>query len=233
MALVINSPGGSPVQSNLITQLIDSLATKTKIPVMSFAEDVAASGGYWLLCAGQEVYCDPSSIIGSIGVVNGSFGLHALMERIGVERRLLTAGESKARLDPFLPQRADDVAKMEKSLSAIHDVFKEHVRGKRKDKINGNEGKVFSGDFFIGSEGLKLGLVDKIGSLHQVAKEKFGDDVVIRDVSPRPRFPFLPPWIGGGGAGGVSMSACLMDEALTAVEARVEERLWRARVGLE
>lgn len=188
---------------------------------------------YRLLCAGQEVYCDPSSIVGSIGVVSGGFGLHALMDRIGVERRLLTAGQSKARLDPFLPQQKEDVTKMENSLAAIHAVFKEHVRSKRGGKIEGKEEQIFSGDFFVGRESLELGLVDNIGSLLSVSKEKFGDEVAIKDITPRPRFPFLPPWMGGGGAGGVSMSASLMDEALTAAEDRVMEKLWRARVGLE
>jgi ClpP class serine protease len=189
------------------------------------------------LCAGQEVYCDQASIVGSIGVVSGSFGVHDLIERYGVERRVLSAGKHKVRLDPFLPQNPDDVVKMEKALSTIHDVFKAHVRSKRGDKIEkGKEDTVFSGDFWVGKEAVDLGLVDQIGNLHAVAKEKFGEQVVVRDIMPKPRFPFPLPWLGDGAAassGRASFAAGVMDDALTVVEERLEERVWRSRVGLE
>ncbi len=189
-----------------------------------------------LLCAGQEIYSDQASIIGSIGVVSGSFGVHNLMERFGVERRVLSAGKHKVRLDPFLPPNPDDIAKMNHALASIHDVFKAHVRSKRGAKIEGKEDTVFSGDFWGGTEALDLGLVDKIGSLHAVSREKFGEQVVIRDIMPRSRFPFPLPWLGGGAAassGHASFAAGVVDEAMTALEDRLEERMWRSRVGLE
>ncbi len=240
VALVVNSPGGSPVQSNLIGQLIEDLRAKHKVPVISFAEDVAASGGYWLLCGGEEIFADKASIVGSIGVVSGGFGVHELAKKWGVERRLHTAGVSKARLDPFLPARPEDVAHLQETLGEIHEVFKAHVTSRRGSKIAPeNKEVVFSGDFFTGQKGVELGLVDGIGSLHQVAKEKFGDKVKVNLINARPRFPLFP-WMGASlsssalapGAAGSSLAAHVTDHMLAAVEERLEERLWRARLGL-
>jgi ClpP class serine protease len=133
----------------------------------------------------------------------------------------------------FLPQKPEDVAKMKQALASIHEVFKQHVRSKRGEKVQGNEDAIFSGDFFVGRDAIALGLVDKLGSLDAVAKEKFGKDVAVRFIQPRSRFPFLPPWLGGGGAGASSFAACVVDEVLVAVEDRVEERILRGRVGME
>lgn len=240
VALVVNSPGGSPTQSNLIGQLIDDLATKYKVPVLSFAEDVAASGGYWLLTAGQEIYADPASIVGSIGVVSGQFGLHQFIEKHGIERRLYTAGTKKARLDMFSKADPADVAYLTETLHEIHVVFKDHVKSKRGEKIKKeHEERVFSGDFFTGAKGVELGLVDGIGSLRRVAISKFGENVKINHLNARPRFALFP-WtassIGAGtGAGGGSdgsLASYVLDEMLETVESRVEERFWRSRVGL-
>lgn len=161
-------------------------------------------------------------------------GLHKLIERYGVERRTQTAGVHKLRLDPFLPQAPADVEKLKDTLERIHEVFKAHVRQKRGAKIEGKEDVVFSGDFFVGRDAVEKGLVDAIGNLHSVAKQKFGPGVVVRDLKPRPPFPFLPSWLGGGGSsgGGGSLSADVVAHVADELEARVEERLWRARVGL-
>ncbi|EWM29816.1 family s49 [Nannochloropsis gaditana] len=198
-----------------------------------FPQDVAASGGYWLLAAGQEVYADKASIVGSVGVVSGGFGLHKLLEHHGIERRLHTAGTSKARLDPFLPARAEDVAYLRDTLAEIHEVFKAHVRARRGAKISGHESTIFSGDFFTGARGVELGLVDAIGSLQSVSKEKLGEKVRINYLNARPRFPFLPGLGTGTGDGSrMSWSAHLADAILESAEERIEERLWRSRVGL-
>ncbi len=180
VALSINSPGGSPVQSALIAERIRALSTEKKVPVFTFCEDVAASGGYWLAASGDEIYADPSSIIGSIGVVSGGFGFTGLIEKIGVERRLHTSGDQKAILDPFSPEKPADVKFLKALQSEIHENFKAMVRDRRGDKLKGAEKKLFSGAFWTGTTAVELGLIDGLGDMHSILKEKFGDKVVLK-----------------------------------------------------
>jgi signal peptide peptidase SppA len=177
VALAINSPGGSPVQSALLYRRIRQLAEERKVPVFAFAEDVAASGGYWLALAGDEIYAEESSLLGSIGVVSSGFGVHRLIERFGIERRLHTAGENKALLDPFLPEDPADVARLAALQQDIHGSFKEHVRRRRLGKIDAADESLFSGEVLTGRMALARGLIDGIGDLRSVMRARFGDKV--------------------------------------------------------
>src|SRR5215217_3518280 len=165
VALVINSPGGSPVQSRQIYLRIRQLAAEKKLPVFVFVEDVAASGGYMIACAGDEIFVDPSSIVGSIGVVGGTFGFQELIKKIGVERRLYTAGEHKAMLDPFLPEDADDVARLKSLQREIHAIFIALVKESRGTKLKGDDDALFTGEYWAGEPSVSLGLADGIGDL--------------------------------------------------------------------
>jgi serine protease SohB len=165
VALSINSPGGSPAQSHLIFRRIRELAEEKQRRVIAFVEDAAASGGYMIACAADEIIADPNSIVGSIGVVGGSFGFDKLIAKIGIERRLYTSGEHKATLDPFLPENPDDVARLKTLQREIHDDFIALVRSRRGDKLNGPENELFSGEYWTGRRALGLGLVDAIGDL--------------------------------------------------------------------
>jgi signal peptide peptidase SppA len=179
VALLINSPGGSPVQSHLIYLRIRALAAEHKLPVIAFAEDVAASGGYMLACAADEIICDPSSILGSIGVVGGTFGFPKLMERIGVERRLYTSGERKATLDPFLPENPEDVERLKSVQRGIHEDFIALVKQSRGARLTGPENDLFSGEYWAGRKAIELGLADGIGDLRSVLRQRYGDKVQI------------------------------------------------------
>ena len=185
VALAVNSPGGSPVQSALIAKRIRQLADEKKIPVFAFAEDVAASGGYWLLAAGDEIYADDSSIIGSIGVVSAGFGFPELLARHGIERRVHASGARKSMLDPFRAEQPDDVARLKELQTDIHDHFKNHVRARRANKLTGTEDELFGGDIWSGKQALALGLIDGIGDLRSVMREKFGERVKLRSMSER------------------------------------------------
>src|SRR4249919_3046422 len=165
VALVINSPGGSPVQSRQIYLRIRQLAAEKKLPVLVFVEDVAASGGYMIACAGDEIFCDPSSILGSIGVVGGSFGLTELIKKVGVERRLYTAGEHKAMLDPFLPEDPDDVRRLKALQREIHAIFIALVKGSRGGRLKAADDMLFTGEYWAGESSVTLGLADAIGDL--------------------------------------------------------------------
>ncbi len=178
VALSINSPGGSPVQSHLIFRRIRELADEHKRPVLAFVEDAGASGGYMIACAGDEIIADPHSIVGSIGVVGGSFGFDKLIAKIGVERRLYTSGEHKAMLDPFLPENPDDVERLKKLQRHIHEDFIALVKSRRGAKLQGPEIDLFSGEYWTGRKAMELGLVDAIGDLRGVLRERFGDKVV-------------------------------------------------------
>jgi len=178
VALAINSPGGSPAQSHLIFRRIRELAQEKNRHVIAFIEDAAASGGYMLACAADEIIADPNSIVGSIGVVGGSFGFDKLLKKIGVERRLYTAGEHKAMLDPFLPENPEDVARLKRLQREIHNDFISVVKSRRGGKLNGPDDSLFSGEFWTGRQGLELGLVDAIGELRSTLRERFGDKVV-------------------------------------------------------
>jgi signal peptide peptidase SppA len=215
VALIVNSPGGSPVQSSLIGARIRGLADEKKVPVIAFCEDVAASGGYWLACAADEVFADESSIVGSIGVISAGFGLHGLIGRYGVERRVYTAGSRKGVLDPFRPEDPEDVALLRSIQGDVHDAFKRWVRERRGDRLKGDEEELFSGAFWSGRGALERGLVDGIGHARQVLRERFGKDVRLRPVTAergwrawrRGPLSALPERVAGGLAAGVAAAA--------------------------
>jgi signal peptide peptidase SppA len=185
VAIVVNSPGGSPVQSQLIHDRIRALAKEKGLPVFTFAEDVAASGGYMLLLAGDEIYANENSIVGSIGVVSGGFGFTELMKKIGVDRRVYTAGERKMILDPFKPEDPRDVAHLEALQKEVHESFKAMVRTRRDGKLKAPEAGLFSGAFWTGAKGKEMGLVDGIGDLRSICRAKFGDKTEFRVVTPK------------------------------------------------
>lgn len=191
VALQINSPGGAPTQSGLIAERIRQLATKHQVPVLAFAEDVAASGGYWLACAGDEIYAHRTSMVGSIGVVSGGFGFPALLERFGIERRLHTAGSNKARLDPFSPEKSEDVEWLGRMHDALHGQFVSWVRERRGAKLDAAERQgeqLWDGDVWLGARAAELGLVDGVGNLREVVAERFPDaEIVVAE----PKKPLL------------------------------------------
>lgn len=184
VAISVNSPGGSPVQSALIYARIRELADEHEVPVLVFCEDVAASGGYWLACAGDEIYADDSSVIGSIGVISAGFGFVEAIRKLGVERRVHTSGENKSILDPFKPERPEDVEHLKSLQADIHDAFKALVKSRRGAKLKLDDPDIFSGAFWAGRQALARGLVDGIGHLHQVLKGRYGEKLVIRTVAP-------------------------------------------------
>jgi serine protease SohB len=225
VALSINSPGGSPAQSHLIFRRIRELAQEKKRKVIAFVEDAAASGGYMLACAADEIVADPNSIVGSIGVVGGSFGFDKLIAKIGVERRLYTSGEHKAMLDPFLPENSGDVERLKQLQREIHDDFIALVKERRNGKLTGPDGTLFSGEYWTGRRALGFGLVDAIGDLHSTLRARFGDKVSMPLVSAERGFL-------GRRLFGVSRNELiglgLADDMISALEARA---LW-ARYGL-
>ena len=180
VAVTINSPGGSPVQSHLIYKFIRAQAKKNNKTVIVFAEDVAASGGYLIACAGDEIYVNSSSIVGSIGVIYSSFGFTELIKKVGIERRVHTAGKNKSTLDPFLEEKNEDIERLKKIQLDLHQDFINVVEKSRGPKLKKSEIELFSGEFWSGSKAKDLGLVDGIGDANQILKEKFGEDVVIK-----------------------------------------------------
>jgi len=216
--LAINSPGGSPVQSSLIAARIRELAEEKKLPVIAVCEDAAASGGYWIACAADEIVADPASIVGSIGVVSGGFGFPEALARLGIERRLRTAGGEKSLLDPFSPERPEDLARQAELLEALHVEFKDWVRARRGDRFTSPEAELFTGRFWTGRQGLALGLVDRLGTLRGEARRRFGEKVRLVPLGARRRrFPF----------------SLLAAEALVGAAVRTagERAMW-ARLGL-
>ncbi|RDV02314.1 S49 family peptidase [Undibacter mobilis] len=177
VALLINSPGGSPTQSHLIFRRIRQLAEEKKIPVIAFIEDAGASGGYMLACAADEIVCDDYSIVGSIGVIGGSFGFPELMKKLGIERRIYTSGERKAMLDPFREENPDDVARIKLIQADIHAHFIELVKKRRGTKLNGDDKTLFSGEFWTAGKAIELGLADCRGELRATLRERYGDKV--------------------------------------------------------
>ena len=177
VALSINSPGGSPVQSSLIGKRIRALAKEKEIPVIAFAEDVAASGGYWLACAADEIYADESSVIGSIGVISAGFGFQDAIKKLGVERRVHASGEMKSTLDPFLQEKPEDVDRLMELQQDIYKAFTNMVLERRKGKLKASEKELFTGAFWTGRRALDLGLVDGLGELTEIMQERYGDDV--------------------------------------------------------
>jgi signal peptide peptidase SppA len=219
VALAINSPGGSPVQSALLAGRIRQLAEENEIPVYAFCEDVAASGGYWLACAAEEIYADPASIVGSIGVVSAGFGFTDMLEKIGVERRVHTSGEKKGMLDPFVPEVEDDLARLREIQEDIHEQFKDYVRKRRGTKLIASEDMLFSGEFWTGRRSQELGLIDGLGDLRSVMREKYGEKVNLHLVGGRKRFG-LGRLLGG--------QADLVDQGVAALE----DRAYWSRFGL-
>src|SRR3982750_383291 len=223
VALVINSPGGSPVQSRQIFLRIRQLAAEKKLPVLVFVEDVAASGGYMIACAGDEIFCDPSSILGSIGVVGGSFGLQELIRKIGVERRLYTAGEHKAMLDPFLPENPDDVARVKALQREIHAIFIALVKESRGSRLKGADDVLFTGEYWAGETSVALGLADAVGDLRPTLRARFGEKVLTPVIAPPTGL--LSSLLGRKSAGAGTLAsldriAGLPDELISAIENR-------------
>src|SRR5262245_12422688 len=182
VAVVVNSPGGSPVQSHLIFSRIRQLAQEKEKRVYVFCEDIAASGGYFLALAGDEIYADPSSIVGSIGVISASFGLDKLIERFGVERRVYTSGKNKGALDPFQPERPEDVARLKELQRDVHDVFTGIVRERRAGKLKGAEEELFSGAFWSSAKAQDYGLIDGIADLRSKMQALHGKKVRLKPV---------------------------------------------------
>ncbi len=213
VAIVINSPGGSPVQSSLIAARLRRLSTEKDVPLFAFVEDLAASGGYWLASAADEIWIDPMSVVGSIGVISASFGAHDFIQRYGIERRVYTAGNSKSMLDPFRAEKPEDVARLQTILEDVHGSFIGHVRARRGDKLD--EGAdLFNGDVWVGERAVSVGLADGTGHLVPKMKERFGQDV---------RFATYGPRRGLLQRFGATLSDAVM--------ATVEERLLFARFG--
>jgi serine protease SohB len=228
VALLINSPGGSAVQSHLVLRRIRQLAQEHDRHVIAFVEDVAASGGYMIACAADEIIADPASIVGSIGVVGASFGFHKAMEKIGVERRLYTSGEHKAMLDPFLPEKPSDVERLKAIQHEIHVHFIDVVKSRRGAKLNGPEDVLFSGEFWTGRRSLELGVVDGLGDLRAVLRERYGDKVETPLVMPpRGWFGRAVPGLGEQRLDEL-LRPGLADDVISTLEARA---LW-ARYGL-
>jgi signal peptide peptidase SppA len=226
VAITINSPGGSAVQSHLIFKRIRALAAEKKIPVFVFAEDVAASGGYMIACAGDEIFADPSSIVGSIGVVSAGFGLDRLIERFGIERRVHTVGARKAMLDPFRPESAEDVERLKAIQARVHETFVSLVRERRGERLRGETSDLFSGNVWSGSEAVELGLIDGIADLRSAMRERFGEKVQLRVVAARTSL--LARLVGRGEP--IPQVRSLVDP--TEVIAVLEERSAWARYGL-
>ncbi|MBC7907185.1 MAG: S49 family peptidase [Rhodospirillaceae bacterium] len=215
VALVVNSPGGSPVQSALIGKRIRQHAEEKKVPVIAFVEDVAASGGYWLAAAADEIIADPSSIVGSIGVVSAGFGFTEAIQRLGIERRVHTQGERKRLLDPFLPERDEDLARLDSLQADIHDGFKTWVRERRHGKLVGPEETLFNGDIWTGRQALDNGLVDGLGDLRSTMRARFGEKVRLRLVGAR--HPVWKRWLG---------PSSLVPDLVAAVEERMAWGRW-------
>jgi len=232
VALVINSPGGSPAQSHLIFRRIRDLAQEKSRKVIAFVEDAAASGGYMLACAADEIIADPNSVVGSIGVVGGSFGFDKLIAKIGIERRLYTSGAHKAMLDPFLPEDPGDVERLKNLQREIHEDFIALVKSRRAGKLTGPEDSLFSGEYWTGKRALGFGLVDAIGDLRSVLRERFGEKVYTPLITPERGF-FGRRALGIGpdallGTGLHAAPLSLAEDMISALEARA---LW-ARYGL-
>lgn len=222
VALAINSPGGSPVQSSLIAARIRRLADENDVPVHAFVEDVAASGGYWLACAADDIWADAASVVGSIGVISAGFGLQGFIKKHGIERRMHTAGTSKSFMDPFAPEKPEDVARLHSILEPMHQIFKDWVVQRRGERLAEND-ELFTGAFWLAARGQELGLVDGIGHAVPKLKELYGDAVRILPLN------VGRPWYRRFGAGlgaeiGAQAAGALLDSA--------EERALWQRYGL-
>ncbi len=227
VALAINSPGGSAAQSHLIFRRIRQLADENEVPVIAVVEDVAASGGYMIACAADEIVCDPTSIVGSIGVIGATFGFNEAIHKLGIERRIYTAGEHKAMLDPFLPEKPEEVERIKAIQNEIHQTFIDLVRARRGERLTGPEKTLFSGEYWTAPTALGYGLIDRIGDLRSYLRERFGEEVVTPLISPeRGLFGRRTP--GVLEEPGFLAGRSSVDELVSAFEARA---IW-ARFGL-
>jgi signal peptide peptidase SppA len=227
VALLINSPGGSPTQSALVADRIRGLADHRRVPVLAYCEDVAASGGYWLACAADEIVAHPTSLVGSIGVISQGFGLHGLLERFGVERRLYTAGANKARLDPFLPEREDDVVWLRSMQTELHDMFRDWVCSRRSGRLATGQQDVFTGEVWSGRRALELGLVDRLGTMRGEIPQRYPDAEIITVEGRRPLLARL-----GLGPAAASLSGRGGPESALAVLEALEHRAVWSRFGM-
>jgi signal peptide peptidase SppA len=224
VAIVINSPGGSAVQSRLVAKCIRDLAAEHEKKVLVFVEDVAASGGYFIATAGDEIIADPSSLVGSIGVIMASFGFDEAIRKLGISRRVYTAGRNKSTLDPFMPEREEDVERVKSAELAIHQVFIDYVKTRRGSKLAASDDTLFTGEWWTATRGLELGLVDALGDMHEVLQTRFGEKVRIKPIGPKR--PLLQvPRVGlsvENAAGGLGSELI----------AALEDRLFWSRFGL-
>lgn len=236
VALIVDSPGGSPVQSRRIHDHVRALAEEKKLPVYVFCEDAAASGGYLIACAGDHIFADESSIIGSIGVISAGFGFPELLSKIGVERRVTTAGDDKSTLDPFLPEKKEDVERLKAIQREVHESFKALVKARRGERLKGEEKDLMNGEFWAARKALEFGLIDGIGHPRDVLRRRFGEKVKLVD-TPLKKKGFVSKLLGAFGGGGFSfgardvperMAAAMVDAAFAKAESRA---LW-ARLGL-
>ncbi len=228
VALAVNSPGGSPTQSDLIAQRIRDLAAEHDVKILAFCEDVAASGGYWLACAADEIFARETSVIGSIGVVSAGFGFPELLTRHGIERRVHTSGDKKAMLDPFRPEKKDEVARLKALQKDIHESFIALVRERRGARLKGDDKSLFSGEFWSGKTARDLGLIDGLGEMRQTLRERYGEKVILKRIDGarpwwRRRFG-IEAWPANPGFDAQSAVAGLL--------AAAEERALWARYGL-
>jgi signal peptide peptidase SppA len=216
VCLAVNSPGGAPTQSAMVAERIRQLAARKHVPVIAFCEDVAASGGYWLACAADEIYAHSTSLVGSIGVISAGFGLPGLLQRVGVERRVHTAGTNKMRLDPFQPEKPEDVEWLGGLQGELHDQFVAWVSERRGDRLNKDHGDVFSGEVWTGAGAVKRGLIDGLGTLRGVISERFPEaEITVAE----PRRPLLAR-LGVGGGASAGLVGGLLGVALDAIEHR-------------
>lgn len=230
IAIVVNSPGGSPVQSRLIYRRIRDLAVEKEKKVHVFVEDAAASGGYMIACAGDDITADPSSIIGSIGVISAGFGFEEAIEKIGVKRRVHTAGQNKSVMDPFLPEKAQDIKRLKELQLEIHDVFIDLVKGARGDRLADHK-DMFTGLFWTGKPALELGLIDRIGDIRSTLKNVYGEKTKLKLIEPKKSL------FGGRVASGVTLSGLtdidkLAAGAVDGFVGTMEERALWSRLGL-
>jgi signal peptide peptidase SppA len=209
VAIIVNSPGGSPVQSRLIAKRIRDLAAENDKRVLVFVEDAAASGGYFIATAGDEIIADPSSIVGSIGVIFAGFGFPEALAKLGVERRVHTAGKNKSTLDPFLPEKPEDVERIKQMELDVHGVFIDWVKSRRAEKFKAPDDQLFTGEFWSGVRGLDLGLVDALGDIHETLRARFGEDVRTKLIEPKRGLFRLPSF----GLMAADLAAALEDRA--------------------
>ncbi|MBZ8133374.1 S49 family peptidase [Afifella sp. IM 167] len=225
VAIIIDSPGGAPVQSHLIYKRIRALAEEKEKHVIVFVEDVCASGGYMIACAGDEIICDPASIVGSIGVVSAGFGFVEAIHKLGIERRVYTSGESKVILDPFQPEKAEDVKRLKAIQEEVHDLFIDLVRA-RRGSVLADDPEIFSGAFWSGKTAVSLGLADRLGDMRHVLREKYGEEVRLKIISSERGLFGLR-----SGKGATGLGASLAEGAGEGFWATLEERSLRQRFG--